>query len=128
MAKVLVFGANRAGIHGKGSALEAYKKWGAIYGQGEGRQGNSYGIPTKLTPYITLPLSEIKKHVDTFIQYATEHPDDSFIVVRIGCCNAGYTDLQISPMFKTVPTNVILPDDWKNKEHELTMDDIYNAN
>lgn len=53
-----MFGSNRQGIHGKGSALEAKKHWRAIYGQGEGRQGNSYGIPTKETPYITLSLDD----------------------------------------------------------------------
>ena len=58
MANVFTFASNLEGRHGKGSALEARHKHGAIYGQGEGRQGNSYGIPTKKTPYITLPLSE----------------------------------------------------------------------
>lgn len=68
MAIVFTFGSNLEGRHGKGSALEARQKWGAIYGQGEGRQGNSYGIPTKATPYITLSLHEIEGHIQKFIQ------------------------------------------------------------
>jgi hypothetical protein len=127
MAIVYTFGANEAGIHGKGSALEARRKHGAIYGQGEGRQGNSYGIPTKKTPYISLSIAEIDKHVQTFIQYATEHPEDKFNVVRIGCNNAGYTDAQIAPMFQTAPPNVFLPDGWRNQKLGITMDDLYDA-
>ena len=129
MSEVWVFGSNRAGIHGKGSALEAYRKHGAIYGQGEGRQGNSYAIPTKKTPYITLPLTEINEHAQIFIQYASEHPEDSFHVVRIGCSLAGYKDSQIAPMFENASSNVILPDEWKeylNNNASLSLDDLYD--
>ena len=114
MAYVYVFGSNRLGIHGKGSALVALKYHGAIYGQGEGRQGNSYGIATKKTPYITRPLNDINESVQVFIQYAIDHPEDTFDVVRIGCMNAGYKDHQIAPMFANVPSNVVLPDEWKD--------------
>ena len=126
MANVFTFASNLEGRHGKGSALEARHKHGAIYGQGEGRQGNSYGIPTKKTPYITLPLSEIHKHVQKFIQYAIENPHDTFNVVRIGCNNAGYTDSQISPMFENAPENVKLPPGWKNEK--LGLDNFYDNN
>ena len=47
MKEIFVFGSNREGRHGKGAALFAYKNYGAIYGQAEGRQGNSYAIITK---------------------------------------------------------------------------------
>jgi hypothetical protein len=47
ITEIFVFGSNLAGRHGKGSALEALKKHGAIYGQGVGPQGASYAIPTK---------------------------------------------------------------------------------
>jgi len=128
MAQIFTFASNRAGIHGKGSALEARRKHGAIYGQGEGRQGNSYGIPTKETPYITLSLSEIQKHIDKFIQHANECPADTFNVVRIGCQNAGYTDAQIAPMFQNAPSNVKLPIGWRNQKLGMTMDDLYDVN
>ena len=67
--KIFVFGSNLEGKHGKGAALEARKNWGAIYGQGIGRQGNSYAIPTKSTPYISLPLEKINEHVIICIKY-----------------------------------------------------------
>ena len=44
--EVFVFGSNLAGSHGGGAALVAYRKFGAIWGQGVGLQGQSYGIPT----------------------------------------------------------------------------------
>ena len=44
---IFVFGSNLAGRHGKGAALHARQHHGAIYGQGAGLQGDSYGNPTK---------------------------------------------------------------------------------
>ena len=44
--EVFVFGSNLEGMHGGGAAWTAYKKFGAIWGQGNGMQGQSYGIPT----------------------------------------------------------------------------------
>ena len=43
--EVFVFGSNLEGMHGGGAALIAYRKFGAIMGQGVGLQGQSYGIP-----------------------------------------------------------------------------------
>ena len=67
---IFVFGSNLAGRHGKGAAKHAREVHGAIYGQGEGRQGNSYAIPTKDKTLIPLPLSIIKQKIKTFINYA----------------------------------------------------------
>lgn len=67
---IFVFGSNLAGRHGKGAALFARRNHGAIYGQGVGRQGNSYAIPTKDAKLRTLPLVTIHEHVGDFIVYA----------------------------------------------------------
>jgi len=37
--EIFVFGSNLQGAHGGGAAYLAYKKWGAIWGQGVGLQG-----------------------------------------------------------------------------------------
>lgn len=113
MSDVFVFGSNLEGRHGKGAALEAKKNWGAVYGVGYGRQGNSYAIPTKSTPYKPLDLETIKLYVDKFQAYAILHPDDTFLVTPIGCGLAGYTPQQIAPMFDKVAENVILPIEFK---------------
>lgn len=44
---IFVFGSNLAGRHGKGAALIARQRFGAVYGVGEGFTGNAYAIPTK---------------------------------------------------------------------------------
>lgn len=44
--EIFVFGSNLEGMHGGGVAWTAYKKFGAIWGCGNGIQGQSYGIPT----------------------------------------------------------------------------------
>lgn len=114
MTRVFVFGSNLAGIHGAGSALEAKKNWGAIQGQGSGRQGNSYAIPTKYRPSKVLMLSYIEQYIYYFIRYAAEHPEDQFEVVDIGCGLAGYKPEQIAPMFKGAPSNVTFLGKLKN--------------
>jgi hypothetical protein len=111
---IFVFGSNLAGIHGAGAARFAVINHGARYRQGEGLQGNSYGIPTKDHHINTLPLSEIAKHVEVFKAFALEHPDLTFEVTRIGCGLAGYTDSDIAPMFKGAPVNCQLPEGWRD--------------
>jgi hypothetical protein len=44
---IFVFGSNPEGRHGAGAAKTAKEKFGAVYGQGEGLQGNAYALPTK---------------------------------------------------------------------------------
>src|SRR5262245_53580931 len=50
---IFVFGSNLAGRHGKGAALYAKQHHGAICGQGEGLQGDSYAIPL-LSTFLSL--------------------------------------------------------------------------
>ena len=114
MKQIFVFGSNLAGRHGKGAALAARQKHGAIYGQGIGLQGCSYGIPTKDRGLNTLPLNIIKAYVDDFLSFAAEHPEMQFNVTKVGCGLAGYTDEQIAPMFKEASDNCVLPNGWRD--------------
>lgn len=109
---IFVFGSNLAGRHGAGSAYEAMRKHGAQYGIGKGRTGKSYAIPTKNANLEPIPLGIIELHVTEFLSYAKAHPELDFQVVKIGCGLAGYTEGQISPMFRNAPENVKLPDGW----------------
>lgn len=110
---VFVFGSNRQGRHGIGAAKTAEEHWGAVYGMGEGRQGQSYAIPTKDTPYVTLRLEEIKDHVDTFLAYARRHSQLRFLVTEIGCGHAGYSPEHIAPLFAKAPANCVLTPRFK---------------
>lgn len=107
--QIFVFGSNLAGRHGKGAALFAKQNYGAVYGQGEGLQGESYGIPTKDQHLNILSLREIVLFVDRFIEFARKHPELEFNLTEIGCGLAGYRPSQIGPLFKDAPDNVIKP-------------------
>ena len=109
---IFCFGSNLAGFHGAGAARYAMEHFGAKYDQGIGQVGFSYAIPTKNEHNETLPLSEIQKYVEQFIQYATNHPELTFNMTRIGCGLAGYQDQDIAPMFIHAPANVRLPSEW----------------
>ena len=113
MAKIFVFGSNEAGIHGAGAAKTALEKHGAVYGKGYGHHGKSFAIPTKDLNVVSLPLININLYVNGFIAHAMGHYKDTFIVTRIGCGLAGFTDEQIAPMFKGSPRNVQFDLAWK---------------
>ena len=107
--EIFVFGSNLAGAHGGGAALLAYRKFGAIWGQGVGLQGQSYGIPT-----MQGGVETIKPYVDEFIQFAKQHPEYKFLVTKIGCGIAGFTEEEIAPMFYQAIDceNVLLPKEF----------------
>ena len=111
--EVFVFGSNRQGRHGKGAALTARNKFGAIYGQSEGLQGQSYAIITKelRKEYQPVSLGEIKLGVDTFIQFAKDNKHLTFYVVELGCNLAYFTVEEIAPLFKSAIKlrNIYLP-------------------
>lgn len=125
---IFVFGSNLSGRHGKGAALFAIKNHGAKYGQGEGRQGNSYAIPTKDENLKTLDLQVIETFIKRFISYARENTNETFQVTAIGCGLAGYVYNQIAPMFKDVSSNCILCDEFKSvlKEKENETNTLGN--
>ena len=107
--EIFVFGSNLAGMHGGGAAWVAYRKFGAIMGQGVGLQGRSYGIPT-----MQGGVETIKPYVDEFIEFAKSRQDLTFLVTRIGCGIAGFTDEEISPLFEKAHevANIVLPPGW----------------
>ena len=104
--EVLVFGSNLAGAHGGGAARLAYRKFGAVWGEGVGLHGQTYAIPT-----MQGGVQTIKPYVDEFIRFAIEHPWLTFLVTRIGCGIAGFQDRDIAPLFKAAINveNIILP-------------------
>ena len=110
---VFVFGSNLAGRHGKGAALWARHRRGAIYRRGVGPQENAYAIPTKNRELKVLPLDAIRSYVAAFLDYARRRADLRFEVTPIGCGLAGYRPHQIAPMFAGAPPNVILPDAFR---------------
>ncbi len=111
--RIFVFGSNLAGVHGAGSAKAAMQYHGAIWGQGEGLQGNSYGIATKDARLQTLSLESIERSVRRFIQFATEHPEMTFQCVKVGCGLAGVEEEVMKKFFANAPLNCELPRGWR---------------
>ena len=104
--EIFVFGSNLEGLHGGGAALLAYERFGAVWGQGTGLQGKSYGIPT-----MHGGIDTIAPYVDEFIAFAREHRELRFLVTEIGCGIAGFTVGEMAPLFKDAmdEENIYLP-------------------
>ena len=120
--EVFVFGSNLAGHHGGGAARVALQNFGAIMGQGVGLQGQSYAIPT-----MQGGVETIKPYVDQFFDLAEEWDQTTFLVTRIGCGIAGFTDEEIAPLFDRAVDmyNVCLPESFvkiilANREKKAT--------
>ena len=92
--EIFVFGSNLGGQHGGGAARLAWQRFGAVWGQGVGLQGQSYAIPT-----MQGGVETIKPYIDRFIAFARENPHLKFLVTEIGCGIAGFTPEQIAPLF-----------------------------
>jgi hypothetical protein len=59
-------------------------------------------------------VETIRPYVDEFIRFAQEHPELTFLVTRIGCGIAGFTDDDIAPLFEEAQDieNIVLPEEW----------------
>ena len=104
--EVFVFGSNRQGQHGGGAARTACLKFGAVMGEGEGLQGQSYALPTMEG------LDELRLSAKRFIDFARAQPDLVFYLTKVGCGIAGYDEAQVKPLFADAPPNVIKPSGW----------------
>lgn len=104
--EIFVFGSNLQGLHGGGAARAAHQRFGAIMGVGVGLQGQSYAIPT-----MQGGVGTIRPYIDQFIDFARNRPDLTFLVTRIGCGIAGFTDADIAPLFRAAlpVANILLP-------------------
>lgn len=101
--EVFVFGSNASGAHGGGAARFAYERFGAVWGQAEGLQGQSYGIDTMSG------LDVFEQQARRFVSFAAEHPQLRFLVTEVGCGIAGYRPAQVAGFFEGVGANVVLP-------------------
>lgn len=115
--EIFVFGSNLQGYHGGGAAYLAMNKWGAIWGQGVGLQGQTYAIPT-----MQGGVDTIRPYVDQFIKFAKNDPERTFLVTEIGCGIAGFRPEEIAPLFAdaTNVPNIWLPIRfWKVLQNEI---------
>ena len=109
--EIFVFGSNIRGSHTGGASLFALEHFGAVMGQGNGLQGQSYAIPT-----VFKSVTPIREYVWEFIRFADLHRELTFYVTRIGCGVAGFRDEEIAPLFADAVglRNIYLPASfWK---------------
>lgn len=107
--EIFVFGSNLAGRHAGGAARVALNRFGAIWGQGEGLQGNSYAIPT-----MQGGVETIRPYVERFIRFAKKEQALTFYVTKIGCGIAGFQIEEIAPLFEEAVhlSNIRLPKEF----------------
>lgn len=125
--EVFVFGSNTSGRHLGGASWMAFQRFGAVMGQAEGPQGQSYAIPTDFDQLAWemkgYPVEIGRKMwenrglsdaVNRFLDYAAEHPEQHFLVTRVGCGNAGFRDADIAPLFRSAldMENISLPHEF----------------
>ena len=112
--EVFVFGSNMAGNHAGGAARTAVEKFGAIMGQAEGLQGQSYALPTldenmnKVTP------EQLQASLERLAEYARVNSSTTFYLTKIGCGIAGFTEEEMAKIIYCVllPYNVVLPQEF----------------
>ena len=123
--QIFVFGSNTLGYHTGGASGTARKKFGAVWGQAEGLQGQSYAIPVDFGKGIRKDI-EVKASVEKFIAFAKENERLFFFVTRIGCGIGGYRDDEMAQFFKEAldVRNICLPKSFVDvlKGGEMSFD------
>lgn len=107
--EIFVFGSNLEGLHYGGAARTAYEKFGAEWGVGNGPTGRCYAIPTMFKD-----IEDIRPYAEKFIDYAKAHPQNRFLLTRIGCGIAGFDDIDMAQLFQDcmeIP-NITHPKEW----------------
>lgn len=121
---IFVFGSNPEGIHGAGAARIAVEQFGAIYGNGEGLQGQAYALPTKDLRILTnrgfrsISPEKIIDSIRELYKTAKIHTNLTFKVAyrnTISTSLNGYTGIEMINMFKTageIPENIAFSLEW----------------
>ena len=112
--EIFVFGSNKAGNHAGGAAKVAVEKFGAIIGQGEGLQGQSYAFPTLDEHMQKVTSQELVSAFENLCECATQHKDKIFYLTKVGCGIAGFSEEEIIEAINKVelPDNVIIPEEF----------------
>jgi len=119
--EIFVFGSNTQGRHGKGAAKIAKEKFGAIYGQPSGLQGQSYAIITKdLTKQVhpSVDYVWIRGQIFKLYLFAEQNKQLVFYIAYSGTESNlnGYSNKQMAHMFALkdmeIPSNIIFEEEF----------------
>ena len=111
--EIFVFGSNQRGAHAGGAARLAKEEFGAQEGVGEGLTGQSYAFPTLTASFEKVSRTSLEASRDRLFATARPHPDKTFLLTKVGCGIAGFTEDEIRPLFKNAPSNIMPPEDWR---------------
>lgn len=129
---VFVFGSNPEGRHGLGAAKTAMQ-FGAKYGVGRGRQGNTYALVTKnlkegfyerstgityhTQGYRSVSPEMLSSNIEEFYQHARDNPNNNFAVVYQASSKNlnGYSPKEMFDLFNqfTIPENIYFHESFK---------------
>jgi len=110
--QIFVFGSNTAGNHAGGAARQAAADFGAEDGVGEGLIGRSYAFPTLNGDLSKRSDQELTHSVELLYAACEEFPELEFLLTKVGCGIAGFTEEHMRSFFQNPPDNLILPEDW----------------
>lgn len=110
--EVFVFGSNEAGAHAGGAARVAWEKFGAIWGQGRGLQGQSYALPTLDENLQCLTIGQVRSNIREFLRTVDQYRGQKvFLLTKVGCGIAGFRISQIASAFWD-ESRTYYGDDW----------------
>lgn len=110
--QIFIFGSNLAGKHYGGSAKQAVDSFGAIMGQGEGLQGQSYAFPTLDENFNQLTREQLEHYRDNLIDCMDCNKDKEFLLTKVGCGIAGYDEGYMKSLFNFPCENLVKPINW----------------
>lgn len=109
--EVFVYGTDMRGDRVGRAEQLACERFGAVQGQKSGPQGQCYAIPIDIEkPKAMIP------YVVEFIDYVKEHPNNRFLITRMGCGNGKIDDRDklLAPLFDEIfpLPNVVFSKQW----------------
>jgi hypothetical protein len=117
---IFIFGSNTLGVHGSGAAFFAKAHFGAVYGVGEGLEGNSYAFPTlngdRTGGELKLfqrSYAELAQSASTLHTVVENRQDLVFWLTAVGCGLACYSPAYMRTFFEWMELpNLIKPKGW----------------
>lgn len=110
--EIFCFGSNLAGHHSGGAAKLAHEQFGAEWGIGEGLSGQTYAFPTLERDMHKRGFQGLVAARDRLAATARALPDKTFLLTKVGCGIAGYSEDEMKRLFTVMPDNVIKPKGW----------------
>lgn len=111
-----VFGSNINGEHLGGAARQAHEDFGAEWGVGKGATGQSYAINTMSGQ------DEFQNNLEDFLRYAKKHPQIQFLLTKVGCGIAGYSEHHVQEMLDIAAYRVNKYDNSKLPSNIVKVD------